>query len=310
MKSKKDSSKSNKRSHNCHTQHKHSKKHSSRSSSESDKSAQKKERRKQRKEAEYLEYKMKHYKPDKVYKIIDSIEKGEKGNRGAHGEKGDRGVQGEKGDRGVQGEKGDRGLQGEKGDRGVQGEKGDRGEKGDKCCNCNPNSNLGMNKCFLLLTQDTEECHKNEESKVESKIETKIEKCEKGYKGDKGKQNKNILLFSSSDSVLHNNFIGTCFSSPSFLQNSVLIQYHSVACRLGFSLRKPRLNVSYKATLYINNKPTLLSVVIQDGSTIISGISIGHINISALDLISIYFETSDTSRLDDGICASLAIIIN
>ena len=153
----------------------------------------------------------------------------------------------------------------------------------------------------------TNDCYPKEEIKENTEI---IQKSNTIEKFNNVEPMRNILLFSSSNNVSSNNFIGTCNSSPNFFQNSVLIQYHSIICRLGFSLRKPRLNVSYKATLYINNNPTALSVIINNGSIIINGISIGKININALDLVSIYFESTDTSILEDGICASLAIMIN
>jgi hypothetical protein len=140
----------------------------------------------------------------------------------------------------------------------------------------------------------------------------KGDRGDKGDKGDKGNKsiNKIILLFSSNNQVSTNSFFGTGTSSNNFLQNSVLIQYNCVATRLGFSLRKLRINQSYKATLYINGKASKLSTIIKNGSLTIGSISICNVQINALDLLSIYIESSTNFVLDDGVCASLGITIN
>ena len=117
--------------------------------------------------------------------------------------------------------------------------------------------------------------------------------------------NKNILLFSSNPLVSDNEFMGVSSSSSNFLENSVLVQYHCLTYRLGFSIRKPRQNTTYSATLYINGNPTLLKTQIIDGSTSISNITLGSIPINALDLISIHLEFSDKSILNDVILCFL-----
>jgi hypothetical protein len=261
------------------------------------------------------------YNQIKQYILPNEIKwsKGDKGDKGEKGEKGEKGSPGERGDRGMQGEKGDKGIQGDRGDRGMQGDKGDRGiqgEKGDSCCKSDSN----QNKCLLLLTPIIENKNINEciePTGLAGFTEPKGLPGSLGPIGPTGPKgdpctslNKNILLFSSYASVTDNEFIGTNSSSPSFLENSILIQYHCVTCRLGFSIRKPRLKESYSATLYINGYPTSLSVKIIDGSTQISNIALGAVQINSLDLISIHLEFSNKSILDEGVCASLSMIIN
>jgi len=235
-----------------------------------------------------------------------------------------------KGDSGPPGPRGDRGPQGERGDRGDSGPPGPRGEN---CCKCSS----APNNSFLLLGSLCDK-KKGLESPPDSPLGTPkhsgltgpIGNRELdiiagpvgstgptgptgpiGPKGNPGSsRNKNILLFSSNPIISDNQFIGISSSSPRFLENSVLVQYHCITYRLGFSIRKPRLNATYTATLYINGNPTSLSTKIINGSTSISNIVLGTVAISALDLISIYFESSDKSDLTDGICASLAISIN
>ena len=223
-----------------------------------------------------------------------------------------------KGERGLQGDKGDRGPQGDKGERGDRGDKGEKGEKGENCCKC---SAVPNNSILLLGSL----CDKNKvlESPPDSPpgsprkihpLNLKGDKGDPGPPGPKGdpgpSSNRNVILFTSNPKVSDNQFMGTSSSSSSFLENSVLVQYHCITYRLGFSIRKPRLNVTYTATLYINGNPTSLSTKIIDGSTTISNIALGSVAINALDLISIHLEFSDKSVLDEGVCASLSMTIN
>ena len=115
------------------------------------------------------------------------------------------------------------------------------------------------------------------------------------------------MLFSSDKPINNKDFIGVCCTSNKFINNTVIVPFNCNATKLVFSIRNLANSVYYKAILYVNNTPTLLNATIADGSITFSAIGIQNINLTELDLISIYMDFGDNASLPSGVCIGLVI---
>jgi hypothetical protein len=122
--------------------------------------------------------------------------------------------------------------------------------------------------------------------------------------------NRNILTFSSNDKIYNNYFIGNNFTSETFNNASILMLYNCTTFRLGLSIKTVQFPIIYSARLYINNQPSLLLTSILDGSKTINSLAIGHIEIKALDLISIRMEFDNNYVIENGVNLALSYYIH
>ena len=206
---------------------------------------------------------------------------GAKGDTGYQGAKGDTGYQGAKGDTGDQGVKGDTGAQGVKGDTGDQGVKGDTGAQGVK-------GDTGAQG----VTGDT---------------------GDQGPKGDTGAQGTsggNMYLFSTSESVNNDQYIGLGNSSSNIIRNTLVIANHCTATTLVFSIRELAAETSYTATLFVNGNNTLFKSIIPDGSKSYSSVSTSMLALNQFDLVTIHLSYLGGGALSNGICATLLTVPN
>jgi hypothetical protein len=117
-----------------------------------------------------------------------------------------------------------------------------------------------------------------------------------------------MYLFSTSNSLARNNFIGCGSSSSSYLRNTIVVSKACRAVRLAFSIRSNALAIPYTATLWVNGVATILTAIIPNGSTSTGAIGNGLISLNPLDLIALQISYEGTgSALADGACAVLDV---
>ena len=209
--------------------------------------------------------------------------KGDKGDKGDTGDKGVCGDKGDKGDKGVCGDKGDKGPRGDigdKGDKGTTGDKGDKGTTGDK-----------------------------------GQLGDKGPHGDKGATGDVGPRGppgitescrESLFVFSSSNPVRNDDFIGCGTSSTHPLPNTVIVPYSFRVTEIAFYIRELSHNIPYTATLWVNGLSSTLSATIVNGSVSTSVIGKGLVLLSALDTLTVKVTYADGCALAHGVCIILS----
>jgi len=118
-----------------------------------------------------------------------------------------------------------------------------------------------------------------------------------------------MYLFSTSESVSRNDYIGLGNSSNNILRNTIVVGNRCLATTLVFSIRELANATPYTATLFVNGIATVFDAVIPDGATSFSVSSNNSIQLNQLDLITIHITYSG-GALSNGACATLLTTSN
>ena len=133
-----------------------------------------------------------------------------------------------------------------------------------------------------------------------------------GPKGETGIQGTSNLmfLFTTSESVSNNDFIGLGSSSSNSLRNTIVSPIRCNISSIAFSIRELKNATPYTATVYVNGIMSNLSIVINDGSIKYNNINIHTVlQIQPLDLLSIQVSFAN-GALNNGVCISLIASAN
>jgi hypothetical protein len=127
-----------------------------------------------------------------------------------------------------------------------------------------------------------------------------------GPQGPSG--DRTFIIFTTSETVNNNDYVGCGNSSSNILRNSILVPNNCVINKIAFTIRELSQNNEYSATLYINGLQSALNAVIIDGSSQFQIISNANINLTQLDEISVRIQTNG-GALAKGVSVSLLVTI-
>ena len=114
-----------------------------------------------------------------------------------------------------------------------------------------------------------------------------------------------VFLFATDAAVGNNNYIGMGTSSSIYERNTIVVPFNCELTSIGFSIRDFQFNNFITATVWKNNMPTALSVMIVDGFTTIWAVAQGSVFVMQGDLITIRINWDIGGVLSDGIAASV-----
>jgi hypothetical protein len=113
-------------------------------------------------------------------------------------------------------------------------------------------------------------------------------------------------MFSSSESVSNDDYIGLGNSSTNILRNTLVVGKNCIAKSLVFNIRELSKNIPYTATLYVNGSATSFIATIPDGSTSYKITVTNSITLNQMDLITLHIAFS-SGALQNGACATLLV---
>lgn len=129
-----------------------------------------------------------------------------------------------------------------------------------------------------------------------------------GPTGPTGPGMNTMFSFTTSESVNSGDFIGCGNSSSSLLRNTIVVPYTCETHYLMLHVRNFSDKVQYTATLWINDSPSSLVVVIPAGVSVKCVIGYGNIQLNSCDLITVQITyPNGAGALADGVCASLVV---
>ena len=118
-----------------------------------------------------------------------------------------------------------------------------------------------------------------------------------------------LYVFTTSESVSNNDFIGSGNSSSNILRNTIIIPNNCIINVVAFTIRRFANNTSYTIKLYVNGIITSVNAIIVDGSTSYSVLNNVNYQLNALDIVTMQI-TFNNGALSDGACATLLVTSN